>query len=123
MTRTDSIFDALHGKSVFSILEAARGYHQLPIAEEDRWKTAFLTHRGLYQYKRMPFRLKNAPLQFQCFMDSVLGSLRWTSALVYIDDILVFSNNLEAHASHLGTLLDSAVAVGLQFNPSKCHFT
>lgn len=64
MTRTDSIFDALHGKSVFSILDAARSYHQLPIAEAARWKPAFLTHRGLYQYKRIPFGLKNAPLQF-----------------------------------------------------------
>lgn len=121
MTRTDSIFDALYGKSVFSFLNAARGYHQLPITEGDRWKTAFLTHRGLYQYKRMPFGLKNAPLQFQWFMDSVLGSLRWTSALVYIDDILVFSDNLDTHASHLATLLDSAIAVGLKFNPAKCH--
>ena len=74
MTRTDSIFDALHGKSVFSILDAASVYHQLPIAKDDQWKTAFLTHRGLYQYKQMPFGLKNAPLQFQCFLDSVLGS-------------------------------------------------
>ena len=122
MTRTDFFFDALHGKSVFSILDAARGYHQLPIAEDDWWKTVFLTQRGLNQYKRMPFGLKNAPLQFQCFMDSVLGSLRWTSALVYIDDILVFSDTLEAHASHLATLFDSAIAVGLKFNPTKCHF-
>lgn len=122
MTRTDAIFDALHGKSVFSILDAARGYHQLPIAEDDRWKTAFLTHRGLYQYKRMPFGLKNAPLQFQCYMDSVFGSLRWTSALVYIDDILVFSDNVDDHAIQLATLLDSAIAVGLKFNPTKCHF-
>ena len=122
MTRTDSIFHALHGKSFFSILDAARGYHQLPIAEEERRKTAFLTHRSLYQYKRMPFGLKNVPLQFQCFMDSVLGSPRWTSALVYIDDILVFSDDLDSHAAHLATLLDSAIAVALKFNPSKCHF-
>ena len=122
MTRTDSIFDALHRKSLFLILDAARGYHQLPIAEGDPWKTALLTQRGLYQYKRMPFGLKNAPLQFQCFIDSVLVLLRWTSALVYINDILVFSANLDTHASHLATLLDSAIAVGLKFNPAKCHF-
>lgn len=122
MTRTDSVFDALHGKRVFSILDAARGYHQLPVAEDDRWKTAFITHRGLFQYKRMPFGLKNAPIQFQCFMDSILGSLRWTAALVYIDDILIFSDDLESHAEHLRTLLTSAIAVGLKFNPSKCHF-
>ena len=70
----------------------------------------------------MPFGLKNAPLQFQRFMDSVLGSLRWTAALVYIDDILVFSDDVESHADHLCVLLDSAISVGLRFNPAKCHF-
>ena len=122
MTRTDSIFDTLHGKRVFSILDAARGYHQLPIKESDWWKTAFITHRGLFHFKRIPFGLKNAPWQFQCFMDSVLGSLRWTAALVYIDDILVFSPDIVSHASHLRALLESAVSVGLRFNPSKYHF-
>lgn len=122
MTRTDSIFDALHGKKVFSILDAARGYHQLPIAPNNRWKTVFITHKGLYQYKRMPFGLKNAPIQFQSFMDSVLGSLRWTAALVYIDDIHVFSDSVSSHAEHLTTLLDSAINVGLKFNPAKYHF-
>lgn len=122
MTRTDAIFDTLHGKRVFSILDAARGYHQLPIDEQDRWKTAFITHRGLFQFKRMPFGLKNAPLQFQRFMDSVLGSLRWTAALVYIDDILVFSDDLDSHVRHLRMLLDSAIAMGLRFNPAKSHF-
>ena len=91
-------------------------------ADEDRWNTAFITHRGLYQYKRMPFGLKNAPIQFQSFMDSILGSLRWTAALVYIDDFLVFSDDIPSHAEHLRVLLDSAIAVGLKFNPSKCHF-
>ena len=122
MTRSDAIFDTLHGKCVFSILDAARAYHQLPIEESDRWKTAFITHQGLFQFKRMPFGLKNAPLQFQRFMDSVLGSLRWTAALVYIDDILVFSDDIAAHAEHLRALLDSAISVGLRFNPGKCHF-
>ena len=52
----------------------------------------------------------------------MLSSLRWTSALVYIDDILIFSDHLYSHAAHLATLLDSAIAVGLKFNHSKCHF-
>lgn len=82
MTRSDAIFDTLDGKRVFSILDAARGYHQLPVAKCDRWMTAFITHRGLFHFKRMPFGRHNAPLQFPRFMDSVLGSLRWTAALV-----------------------------------------
>ena len=55
-------------------------------------------------------------------MDSILGSLRWTAALVYINDILVFSEDIISHAQHLRTLLHSALAVGLKFNPLKCHF-
>lgn len=55
-------------------------------------------------------------------MDSVLGSLRWTAALLYLDDILVFSDNLDDHGSQIAILLDSAIAVGLKFNPTKGHF-
>ena len=82
----------------------------------------FIIHRELYQYKQMLFGLKHASIQFQSFMDSVLGSLRWTAALVYIDDILVYFDNISSHAEHLRVLLDSAINVRLKFNPSKCHF-
>jgi hypothetical protein len=76
MQRSDEMFEALAGKSVFSNLDAARGYLQIEVAEKDRWKTAFLTHRGLCHYKRMPFGLKTAPAVFQKFMDNMLGRLR-----------------------------------------------
>jgi hypothetical protein len=122
MQRSDEMFDALAGKKVFSSLDAARGYHQVPIKEEHRWKTAFLTHRGLFQYKTMPFGLKTAPALFQQFMDKVLGGLRWTAALCYIDDVIVFSDSIEEHAEHVRKILQSAIAVGLKFTPAKCHF-
>lgn len=72
MTGTDTVFDALYGNHVFSILDAARGYHQLPVAPSDRWKTVFITHKGLYQYKCIPFGLKNALIKFLSFLDSML---------------------------------------------------
>lgn len=52
----------------------------------------------------------------------MLGSLRWTPALVYIDDIIRFYKNIKEHANHGKTLLDAATAVVLKFNPAKCHF-
>jgi hypothetical protein len=122
MQRSDEMFEALAGKQIFSSLDAARGYHQIPIATEHRWKTAFITHRGLFEYNTMPFGLKTAPGIFQRFMDGILGRLRWTAALCYIDDVIIFSDTVEEHADHIGYVLQAAAAAGLKFSPSKCHF-
>ncbi|KAE8217383.1 hypothetical protein CF319_g8517 [Tilletia indica] len=118
----DSIFQTLLGKKVFSSLDAIRGYHQMPVRESDRWKTAFVCHRGLYQYKTVPFGLKNAPAVFQRLMDRILGSLRWQHAVVYIDDVVIASRSIAEHAAALSTLLKSATAAGLRFSPGKCTF-
>lgn len=122
MQRTDSIFNTLGGKKYFSSLDAVRGFHQLPVKAEDWYKTAFITQEGLYQYITMPFGLCNAPAAFQRFMNRLLGSMRWRSALVYIDDIIVYTNTLKEHAKELATLLKTARFLGLLFSPSKCHF-
>ncbi|KAE8250875.1 hypothetical protein A4X13_0g4298 [Tilletia indica] len=118
----DSIFQTLSGKKIFSSLDAIRGYHQLGVKEDDRWKTAFVCHRGLFQYKRVPFGLRNAPSVFQRLMDKVLGPLRWNKAVVYIDDAVVATDTIEEHVAALETLLQSAIAVGLKFSPAKCTF-
>lgn len=95
MQRTDALFAALQGSSIFSSLDAARGYHQLPIAEEDRWKTAFISHEGLYEYLVLPFGLRNAPAEFQRVMDQrILGSTRWRTALCYIDDVIIYTKSI-----------------------------
>jgi hypothetical protein len=122
MQRSDEMFEALGGKSVFSNLDAVRGYHQIEVAETDRWKTAFLTHRGLYHYKRMLFGLKTAPAVFQRFMDNMLGRLRCTCALCYIDDVIIFSNSIKEHARHIDAVLTAARSTGLKFSHTKCHF-
>ncbi|KAE8228960.1 hypothetical protein CF326_g6088 [Tilletia indica] len=118
----DSIFQTLCGKKWFSALDAIRGYHQLGVKEEDRWKTAFVCHRGLFQYKMVPFGLRNAPSIFQRLMDHVLGPLRWNQAVVYIDDSVIATATLEEHLKALDSLLTSAESIGLKFSPSKCTF-
>ncbi|KAE8249091.1 hypothetical protein A4X03_0g6666 [Tilletia caries] len=118
----DSVFETLEGKKIFSSLDAIRGYHQMGVKETDRWKTAFVCHRGLYQYRTVPFGLKNAPSVFQRLMDRILGSLRWQHAVVYIDDIVVATRTMEEHVSALDTLLARASDAGLKFSPSKCTF-
>ncbi|KAE8240703.1 hypothetical protein A4X13_0g7639 [Tilletia indica] len=118
----DAVFDTLTGKTVFSSLDALRGYHQLPVKVEDRWKTAFVCHRGLYQYKTVPFGLRNAPAVFQRLMDRLLAALRWRHAVVYIDDIVVASRTMEEHLWVLDQLLSRAREFGLKFGPAKCTF-
>jgi len=93
LLRPDYVFSAMANKQYFSVFDAVKGYHQVDIDEEDQYKTAFICHRGLFQYKRLPFGLKNAPGQYQRLMDWVLGSLHWTAALCFIDDAIVFLNS------------------------------
>ncbi|KAE8240349.1 hypothetical protein A4X13_0g7845 [Tilletia indica] len=119
---TDAIFNSLAGKRVYSSLDAIRGYHQLPVRESDRWKTAFTCHRGLYQYKTIPFGLRNAPAVFQRLMDSLLGELRWKDAVVYIDDVVVATRDMGEHLRALDLLLTRATRAGLKFSPAKCTF-
>ncbi|KAE8237855.1 hypothetical protein A4X13_0g8614, partial [Tilletia indica] len=119
---TDAVFQTLQGKRWFSSLDAIRGYHQLPVAEKDRWKTSFVCHRGLFQYKTVPFGLKNAPAVFQRLMDRVLGALRWKTAVIYIDDVVAATATFEEHIATLDSILSSASQIGLKFSPSKCTF-
>jgi hypothetical protein len=122
MLRADYVFSAMGGKRFFSTLDCLKGYHQLELDKDDRWKSAFITHRGLYQFKRLPFGLKNAPAIYQRFMDQLLGSLRWTAALVYIDDVIVYSETWPEHMTHLRQLLVAAEKCGLTFSLPKCRF-
>ncbi|KAE8216661.1 hypothetical protein CF327_g132 [Tilletia walkeri] len=122
LATVDAIFQTLSGKKWFSALDAIRGYHQLGVKPEDRWKTAFICHRGLFQYKMVPFGLRNAPAIFQRMMDQILGPLRWNKAVVYIDDSVVATDSLEDHLQALDTLLTSAARIGLKFRPPKCTF-
>ncbi|KAE8241094.1 hypothetical protein A4X13_0g7564 [Tilletia indica] len=119
---TDAVFQTLMGKKCFSSLDAIRGYHQMMVKPGDRWKTAFVCHRGLFQYKTVPFGLRNAPAGFQRLMDKILGELRWKEAVIYIDDTVIATETMEEHLRALETLLTRAAAAGLKFSPAKCTF-
>jgi len=110
------------GKQFFSILDARKGYHQVEIDPEHRHKMAFISHRRLYQFKRLPFGLKNTPSIFQRLMDEVVGSLRWNATLIYIDDLVIYSDTWTDHLMHLDTILQSARKFGLKFAVDKCCF-
>eukprot|EP00731_Ephydatia_muelleri_P013103 Em0007g413a len=105
----------------FSSLDLASGYWQVEVCPEDQEKTVFVTPYGLFQFRVMPFGLTNAPATFQRLMEKVLSGLHWTTCLVYLDDILIFSATVEDHLVRLRDVLDRLKNAGLKIKPSKCH--
>jgi Reverse transcriptase (RNA-dependent DNA polymerase) len=99
------ILQALSGSQVLSALDALSGFHQMAMEDEDKEKTTFCLHRGLWQFKQMPFSLRNGPSIFQRVMQSILMPFLWTFSLVYIDDIVVYSKSYEEHLEHLDQVL------------------
>ncbi|CAF1654656.1 unnamed protein product [Rotaria magnacalcarata] len=122
MPRVDDTLDSLCQAKYISTLDLRSGYWQVELDPDSRDKTAFITHRGLYEFRVMPFGLSNAPATFQCLMDVVLAGLKWQSCLVYIDDIVVFSPTFEQHLRDLSTIFDRLANAGLTLKASKCDF-
>ena len=105
---------------VLLTFDALAGFTQLEMADEDKDKTAFRCHLGLWQFKRMPFGLHNGPSIFQRLMQGILAPYLWLFALVYIDDIVVYSSSWEDHIAHLDTVLSAIAAAGITLSPPKC---
>ena len=118
--RQTEIIQALSGSQVLSSFDALAGFTQLEIQEEDREKTAFRCHLGLWQFRRMPFGLRNGPSIFQQLMQGILAPYLWLFTLVYIDDIVVFSKSWDEHLNHLDLVLGAIAKAGVTLSPSKC---
>lgn len=115
------ILASLLRAQVLSSLDVLSGFTQLEMAEEDVEKTAFQTHKGLFQFRRLPFGLRNGPLIFQHVMQSILVPYLWIFCLVYIDDIVVYSKSFEDHIVHLDKVLGAIECSGITLSPTKCH--
>eukprot|EP00731_Ephydatia_muelleri_P038701 Em0868g1a len=120
LPRVDDTLDTLVGSKFFTTLDLASGYWQVEVAPEDQPKTAFTTPEGLYQFKVMPFGLCNAPATFQRLMDRVLSGLKWSSCLVYFDDIIVVGTTFQEHLHHLTSVFTRLRGAGLKLKPKKC---
>lgn len=92
LPRRDDSLDHRRHAHYFSFMKLKSGYWQIEDDERDREKTAFVTPDGLNEFKVLPFGLSSAPATFQRMMDTVLSGLKWQTSLVYLDDVVVFSN-------------------------------
>lgn len=106
----------------FSSIDLLSGYHQVPIAEDSKQYTAFVTHGGLYEFNRLSFGLANAPACFNRLMTRVLQNLNWDIALVYLDDIIIFSKDFQTHLVNLKAIFNRLREANLTLKPSKCSF-
>ncbi|VVA41697.1 PREDICTED: reverse mRNAase, partial [Prunus dulcis] len=122
LPRIDDRFDQLKGAKYFSKIDLRSGYHQLRIREEDIPKTAFRTRYGHYEFLVMPFGLTNAPAAFMDLMNRVFRPYLDHFVIVFIDDILVYSQTLEGHKKHLRLVLRTLRRKQLYAKFSKCQF-
>ena len=93
------------------------------IAEGEEWKTAFRTRYGSFEWRVMPFGLTNAPSTFQRFMNDIFSDLLDIHVIVYLDNILIFSDNPTDHKKHVREVLRRLCLHGLYVHPDKCFFS
>lgn len=116
------ILDSLSGAVYFSHLDLAQGYYQVELDQTSRPYTSFTTERGQFQMKRLPMGLKISPSTFSRVMTIAMSGLSYESCFVYLDDLIIFGNNLIKHNQNLVKVLQRLREVNLKLNPNKCKF-
>ena len=114
--------DRLAGAKYFTKLDIKDAYHNIRIKEGDEYKTVFSTKLGTYEYRVMPFGLCNAPAAFQRWINETLMEYIDICCIVYLDDVLIFSNNLRQHQQDVRDILEAIRKSGMKVKPSKCEF-
>ena len=123
LPRIDETLDCLGGATIFTSLDLKSGYWQVEMEEESKPLTAFTVGPlGFYECEHMPFGLTNAPATFQRLMENCLGELHLSWCIIYLDDIIVFSDNPKDHLQRLRGVFAKLDKAGLKLKPSKCEF-
>ncbi len=118
----EETFSALSGSKWFSVMDLKSGYYQIEMEEEDKSKTAFVCPLGFYEFNRMPQGITNAPSTFQRLMERCMRDINLKEVLVFLDDLIVFSDSLEEHEERLQHVLLRLRENGLKLSPAKCRF-
>ena len=123
LPRMQETMESMVGTRHFSCMDLKSGFWQVKMDEESRQYTAFTVgSMGIYEFLRMPYGLCNAPATFQHLMQNCLGELNLTYALIYLDDMIVYSKTEDEHLVHLRAILERFMENGLKLKPSKCNF-
>ena len=122
LLRIDDLFDQLRGAQVYSKIDLRTGYHQLRVREADIPRTAFRTRYGHFEFTMMPFGLTNAPAAFMDLMHRVFQPYLDKFVVVFVDDILIYSQFEEEHQDHLRIVLQALRDHQLNAKFSKCEF-
>ena len=120
--RIQDLTSYFKGAKIFSTIDLFSGFWQIEVDEKDRYKTAFTCDMGHYHFIRLPMGLCNSPATFQRLMQTVLGPVLHQFALVYLDDIIIYSDTMENHIIHLETVLELLHKAGLKIKLEKCEF-
>jgi len=114
--------ERLQTAKYYTKLDIKDAYHNVRIKEGDEWKTTFTTKYGTYEYLVMPFGLTNAPAAFQRWINRTLQSYINICGIVYLDDVLIYSDNLEQHQKDVAAIIRAIRQQGMKLKPSKCEF-
>ena len=116
------LLDSLCKACIYTKIDLRHAYHLVHIAEGDKWKTAFRTRYGAFKWSVMLFGLTNTPTAFQRFMNDVFSNLLDVCIVVYLDDILIYSDNITQHRKHVKEVLKRLQKAGLYAKTEKCEF-
>ena len=117
----DAVY-SLRGNKYFTTIDLVRGYYQVEIDENSRELTAFSTPHSHYQFKKLPFGLKNAPSAFQREINAILQDFPWSKVVTYIDDILIMEESLDKHLMLIEKVLKTLLKFGIKVKPEKCEW-
>ena len=120
LPRIDDLFASLAGGKRFSKLDLAHAYQQIPLDDASKKLVAINTHKGLFQYNRLPFGVSAAPSIFQRTMETLLQGL--PGVCLFLDDILVSGQNDQEHLTNLSAVLQKLASAGMKLKPDKCFF-